>query len=145
MIITASAPTFRLMADWERSKACRVMWPYRKDVWRKNAVPAQETMISVVSAIHDLGTEVTVYTKPDLMNSTVSRFPKGVKVKPLDYNDIWIRDTGPTFVMNDATKEVKGIDWNFNAYGGIYKDFTDDNNLARRLMCQMQMGTVDGT
>jgi agmatine deiminase len=145
MITTASAPTFRLMADWERSKTCRVLWPYRKDIWRKNAVPAQETMVSVVSAIHDLGTEVTVYTKPDLMNSTKSRFPKGVKVKTLDYNDIWIRDTGPTFVMNDATKEVKGIDWNFNAYGGIYKDFADDNNLARRLMCQMQMGTVDGT
>ena len=56
MITTASAPTLRLMADWERSKTCRVLWPYRKDIWRKNAVPIQETMVSVVSAIHELGT-----------------------------------------------------------------------------------------
>ena len=144
-MLTASAPTFRLMADWERTNKCRVMWPYRKDVWRKNAAPVQETMISVVSAIHELGTEVTVYTKPDLYNATRGRFPKDIAVNRLEYNDIWVRDTGPTYVMNDIIKEVKGIDWNFNAYGGIYKDFADDNNLARRLMCQMKMGTLDGT
>jgi agmatine deiminase len=92
-MITASAPTFRLMADWERTNKCRVLWPYRKDVWRKNAVPAQETMISVVSAIHELGTEVTVYTKPDLYNSTRGRFPEDISVNRLEYNDIWVRDT----------------------------------------------------
>ena len=30
----------------------------------------------------------------------------------------WIRDCGPTFVVN-AAGEVRGIDWKFNAWGGL--------------------------
>ena len=40
-------------------------------------------------------------------------------------DDSWIRDSGPTFVVKDEAdeREVRGIDWGFNAYGGIYEPF----------------------
>ncbi len=33
-------------------------------------------------------------------------------------DDAWVRDTGPTFVTN-ASGEVRGVDWTFNAWGGF--------------------------
>ena len=34
-------------------------------------------------------------------------------------DDAWFRDTGATYVINDAG-EVRANHWHFNAYGGFY-------------------------
>jgi agmatine deiminase len=33
-------------------------------------------------------------------------------------DDAWVRDTGPSFVVDDAS-EVRGVSWQFNAWGGL--------------------------
>ena len=35
----------------------------------------------------------------------------------MESDDAWARDVAPTFVVNDE-KNVRGIDWEFNAWGG---------------------------
>ena len=46
-------------------------------------------------------------------------------------DDAWARDVGPTFVVN-GQGQVRGIDWCFNAWGGIcdglYADWEKDDN-----------------
>jgi len=42
---------------------------------------------------------------------------------------------GPTFVVNDTTGEVRGIDWNFNGWGGsCYTSFDQDAQVARKVL-----------
>ena len=52
-------------------------------------------------------------------------------------DDAWARDTAPTFVIND--KEVRGIDWVFNAWGGdvdgLLPTYDKDDALAS-LFCK---------
>ncbi len=41
-----------------------------------------------------------------------------IRVVEMTSNDSWIRDCGPTFVINDSG-DVRAIDWKFNAWGGL--------------------------
>jgi agmatine deiminase len=52
-------------------------------------------------------------------------------------DDSWMRDTGPTFVINDAG-ELRGVDWRFNAWGGLegglYFPWDHDDLVARKVL-----------
>jgi agmatine deiminase len=54
-----------------------------------------------------------------------------VVVVPSD--DSWARDTAPTFLV-DGRGGLAGVDWRFNAYGGIYADYARTANMARRIL-----------
>ena len=41
-----------------------------------------------------------------------------MRVLEMSTNDAWVRDTGPTFVVDDAG-ELRGVSWRFNAWGGL--------------------------
>ena len=43
-----------------------------------------------------------------------------VRVVEMSSNDSWMRDCGPTFVKNDKTGVIRAVDWDFNAWGGLY-------------------------
>jgi agmatine deiminase len=45
--------------------------------------------------------------------------PPDVRVVELSSNDAWMRDCGPTFVVN-GDGDVRLVDWEFNAWGGMY-------------------------
>jgi agmatine deiminase len=42
-----------------------------------------------------------------------------IRVVELSSDDAWMRDVGPTFVVNTDTGVVRGVDWQFNAWGGL--------------------------
>jgi agmatine deiminase len=48
-----------------------------------------------------------------------------------EYSDVWIRDYGPTFVLNRALKEAAMVRWNFNAWGGKYDDQIRDGKVPQ--------------
>ncbi len=56
-----------------------------------------------------------------------------IHILPIPQNDAWARDTAPTFVTNQKG-ELRGIDWQFNAWGGefdgLYAHWEEDNALA---------------
>ena len=52
-------------------------------------------------------------------------------VVELSANDAWVRDTGPTFVVNDRGG-VRGVDWRFNAWGGLQGGLTSRGSRRGR-------------
>ena len=52
-------------------------------------------------------------------------------------DDAWVRDTGPTFVIDDKG-DVRGVDWGFNAWGGfeggLYFPWQRDDQVARKIL-----------
>jgi agmatine deiminase len=48
-------------------------------------------------------------------------------------NDAWCRDHGPAFLINPNTKERMIVDWEYNAWGGKYPPFDDDNKLPQHI------------
>ena len=48
-------------------------------------------------------------------------------------DDAWIRDHGPTFVV-DGKGGRRGVDWRFNAWGGIYQSWDRDERVAAEVL-----------
>ncbi len=106
-------------AEWEPHAGCWMLWPQRRDTWRKGGKPAQ---LAFVELAHEISRfePVTVGVNPDQFRNARALMPQQIRVLELPNNDAWIRDSGATFVVNDAGN-VRGVDWMFNAWGGLQK------------------------
>jgi agmatine deiminase len=63
------------------------------------------------------------------------QLPAAVRVIELSSDDAWMRDVGPTFVV-DARGRRRGVDWRFNAWGGLrgglYFPWDQDDRVAQK-------------
>lgn len=121
----------RTPAEWEYHSCTWMGWPHRPDNWRHKAKHAQEAFVEVATAISKYET-VKLCVPPSEMSNALSILPSTIHVIEMSMNDAWFRDTSPTFVRtSDGT--LAGVDWEFNAWGGIYSNFEYDNQIAERI------------
>ncbi len=95
-----------------------MLWPQRPDNWRLGAKPAQKAFAAVARAIAQFE-PVTMGVNHSQYANARQMLPPEVRVVEISNNDSWMRDCGPTFVVN-GKGDVRGIDWKFNAWGGLY-------------------------
>ena len=108
---------FRMPAEWEPHSGCYLVWPQRPDNWRLGGKPAQAAFARVAEAIAQ-AEPVTVLASAGQYVNARERLPLHIRVVEMSTNDAWVRDTGPTFVVNDDG-ELRGVSWRFNAWGGL--------------------------
>lgn len=136
---TPAADGYRMPAEWAHHDGCWLVWPERPDNWRQGGKPAQAAFVAVASAIAETE-RVTVGVSPAQYDNARSHLPASVRVVELSNDDSWARDTGPTFVVNDAG-DVRGVDWVFNAWGGLvdglYFPWAADDAVARKV-CEVE-------
>ena len=114
---TPAADGYRMPAEWEAHEGCWMAWPERPDNWRRGAKPAQSAFVAVAEAI-STGEPVTMIVSTGQYQNACHALPDRVRVIEMSSNDSWMRDIGPTFVVNDDG-DVRGVDWRFNAWGGL--------------------------
>ncbi len=122
-------------AEWEPHAGCWMAWPERTDNWRERAVPAQDAFAAVAAAIQ-AAEPVTVAASPEQLERARAMLPEAVGVVELATDDAWMRDIGPTFVT--APGERRGVDWVFNAWGGLegglYQPWDRDDAAAAQIL-----------
>jgi agmatine deiminase len=133
---TPALDGFRMPGEFEPHAGCWMLWPERSDTWRLGGKPAQLAFASVDAAI--AGSEmVTVGVSRTHYQHARYLLPDQVRVVEMSHDDAWMRDTGPSFVVNDAG-EVRGVDWVFNAWGGLagglYFPWEQDDLVARKVL-----------
>ena len=111
---TPKADGFRMPGEFEEQKQIWMLWPERPDNWRNGAKPAQKVFTEVAKAIAQFE-PVTVCVSPAQYQYARYMLPTEVRVFEMTSNDAWIRDCGPTFVVNDKG-DVRAIDWEFNSW-----------------------------
>jgi agmatine deiminase len=114
---TPRADGFHMPAEWETHAGCWMLWPERSDNWRGGAKPAQHAFAAVAAAILK-GEPVSVCVSPGQYLVARQMLDPAIRLIEMTNNDSWIRDCGPTFVVNDLGK-IRGVDWKFNAWGGL--------------------------
>ena len=115
---TPRADGFRMPAEFEPHAQIWMLWPQRPDNWRLGGKPAQRAWVQVAVAVAQFE-PVTVGVNHDQFENARSLLPAEARVVELSSNDAWIRDCGPTFVVNDDG-DLRLVDWDFNAWGGLY-------------------------
>ncbi len=114
---TPRADGFRMPAEWEAHAGAYLVWPERPDNWRLGGKPAQAAFARVAEAIAE-AEPVTVLASAGQYANARLRLPRHIRVLEMSTNDAWVRDTGPTFVVDDAG-ELRAVSWRFNAWGGL--------------------------
>ena len=127
---------FRMPAEFEPHAGTWMLWPERPDNWRLGAKPAQAAFAAVASAIA-ASEPVTVGVSAAQYENARAQLPAAVRLVELSSNDAWARDTGPTGIV-DAGGRVRGVDWVFNAWGGLdgglYFPWDQDDLVARKVL-----------
>ena len=140
--ITGSTPKldgYRMPAEFEPQAGVWMLWPERNDNWRDGAKPAQKAFLDVATAILQFE-PVTACVSPAQYQNARERLPRAVRVVEMASNDAWIRDCGPTFLVND-NGGVRAVDWTFNAWGGLvdglYFPWDLDDQVAQKV-CEIE-------
>ena len=127
---------YRMPGEFEPHSGCWMLWPERPDNWRQGAKPAQAAYAAVASAIA-ASEPVTVAVSAGQYGHARSVLPPAVRVVEMSSDDAWMRDVGPTFVVNDRGG-VRGVDWTFNAWGGLngglYRPWDRDDAVAQKVL-----------
>ncbi len=131
-----SADGYRMPGEFEPHSGCWIAWPQRPDNWRETAGPAQQAFARVAEAI-DASEPVTVGVSDTQFEHCRSLLPASIRVVELSTDDAWMRDIGPTFVVDDRGGR-RGVDWHFNAWGGLhgglYAPWDRDERAARKVL-----------
>jgi agmatine deiminase len=133
---TPAADGFRMPAEFEPHSGCWMAWPERPDNWRLGAKPAQRAFTAVAEAIA-ASEPVTMGVSDRQFESCRSLLSPAVRVLELSTDDAWLRDSGPTFVV-DGEGRRRGVDWRFNAWGGLegglYFPWDRDQRVAAKVL-----------
>lgn len=125
---------FRMPGEYEPHAGTWMIWPERPDNWRNGAKPAQKAFVDVAAAISQFE-PVTMCISAAQFTNARNLLPASVRVVEMSNNDSWMRDCGPTFVVNG--KEARAVDWDFNAWGGLtgglYFPWDLDDLVARKV------------
>ena len=136
---------FHMPAEYEPHKGTILIWPKRPGSWIYGAKKAREAFADVICAAAEsekvyLLVEAGELDHAQMIIEAVRKEKNYQKNYPVHYmeiasDDAWARDVGPTFVVN-GQGQVRGIDWCFNAWGGIcdglYADWEKDDKVDRK-------------
>lgn len=119
-----------VVGEFEQHRGTIAMFPFRNDIWRDNAVHMQKYILNLVSIIAKYE-PVFLFCQKNLIDK-IKHIPDNVSIIHSEYDDIWARDIGPTFVFHNG--DIECIDWKFNAWGGkkegAYFPWDCDDNFA---------------
>ncbi len=139
---TPLAEGFRMPAEFEPHRGCWLLWPTRLDNWREGAIPAQQAFTLVATTIAAFE-PVSVGVDPANYAAARAALPKSIRVVELASDDAWMRDVGPTCLVNDQGK-IRGVDWQFNAWGGLrgglYHPWDQDDQVAAKILAAEGLG-----
>src|SRR5262245_11426704 len=123
-------------AEFAPQSGCWMAWPERTDNWRLGAKPAQQAYAAVAEAIN-VTEPVTMAVSDRQFEHCRSVLSPSIRVVEVGTDDAWIRDTGPTFVVDGAGGR-RGVDWRFNAWGGLegglYFPWDRDERVAAKVL-----------
>ena len=133
-----AADGFRMPGEFEPHDGCIMIWPKRPGSWNYGAIKAREAFRRVAFAIAE-SEPVYMLAEPDVaenareMLGVAGAARRNIRVIEMESDDAWARDVAPTFVVN-GEGTVRGIDWEFNAWGGetdgLYAHWEKDDRVA---------------
>ncbi|MDO5344223.1 MAG: agmatine deiminase [Lachnospiraceae bacterium] len=134
---------YHMPGEYEAHRGCVMIWPVRPGSWPHGAKEAQQTFAEIARAIAESEKVwmLAGFAHAEQVRNIFAADPD-IEVLEIETDDAWARDVGPTCVVNEEGK-VRGIDWQFNAWGGtydgLYAHWEKDNLAASRICKELGM------
>lgn len=126
---------FYMPAEFSPHLGTILIWPTRTGSFTYDAAEAKQTFSEIIKNILKYEDVFLVCDTP-FLKELPSYFTdielSNIKIIKATTDDAWARDTTPTFLTNG--KDIRGVDWFFNAWGGSYDgllpSYDNDDALA---------------
>jgi len=137
---------FHMPAEWEPHEAVWLSWPHNQKTF-PHIAEVENAYYAFIRAVH-VSERIELFVPTAVIHRIVRARLRELKVDlsrvilhTSEYADIWIRDYGPTFVVNRVLEKTAIVRWNFNAWGNKYEDQIHDGKIPhtmnRRLCLSM--------
>ncbi len=114
-------------AEWTPHERTWMMWPSRAEVWPDMASTKLD-YTAVAHAIREFE-PLTMAVNPQDEQKARSMLGSDIDIMSVPLDDSWARDAGPCFLV-DKQGQRAGVNFIFNAWGGKYRPFDQDNNFS---------------
>lgn len=124
----------RMPAEWGPHRRSWMCWPCRLEAFgtADRLARAKDAAARVARAIAKFE-PVVMAARPQDVGEVLGHLGGAIEIFETPLDDSWARDTGPTFLGAHA-----GIAWRFNAWGGKYHPYTEDEMFAVRVLARVQ-------
>ncbi len=136
--------TWRMPAEWERHERTWVAFPtagYTLGDSASEHEAARTTWANVANQASEFE-KVTVVVNPG-DEPIAKRYLSGqIELLPIPIDDAWIRDSGPTFVVDNG--QLGAVNWIFNGWGNQgWAEFGKDAKLAGEIASHVSATRLD--
>ncbi|GAB4356922.1 MAG: agmatine deiminase family protein [Kiloniellaceae bacterium] len=123
---------FYMPPEWAPHSRCWMAWPCREELWGGSIDATRDAYAAVARAIAAFE-PVTMLSNPAHLQDAAARCGGTVSTLAMPLDDSWMRDSGPTFVV-DGKGGLAGVDWRFNAWGEKFHPYDQDALTAQRVL-----------
>jgi agmatine deiminase len=125
---------YKMPAEWEAHERTFISWPVKDSMCHpdnhENVCAGYAGFIKAIAEFEP----VSVLVNPNELENVKKLFVEpNIELLPIEHNDAWLRDNGPTFVIDDEGNRA-GVNWNFNAWGGKYAPWDLDDEVAPKIL-----------
>lgn len=132
--ITPRELGYRFPAEWEAHTATWLSWPHKQESWPGKISTIYKPYSEFVKLL-SLSEKVRINVSGETMRDEAINYliAAQVDLNQVEFfmhptNDAWCRDHGPAFLVNSRLDKPKAIvDWNYNAWGGKYPPYEQDD------------------
>jgi agmatine deiminase len=139
-----SALGYRMPAEWEKHDAIWLSWPHDPTTFPDRVEKVENTYVQIIKNIHE-SEYVNLFVKDeDMKEKAIHLFKQEglnldrIRFFQFDYADVWFRDYGPIFVVNNNS-ELAMVHWIFNTWGEKYADLLKDNQIPQIINRDMRL------
>ena len=142
-LLPATSPRslgYSMPPEWHVHEGTWISWPHNLDTWSTYLDSTEQALAQAVKWLSE-GEVVHINVLDQVHEQHVFRILKmlgvtgAVQFHHVPTNDSWCRDHGAVFLLHPERPGYAAVDWGYNAWGGKYPPY-DQDNLVPRQMCE---------
>jgi agmatine deiminase len=135
-----SHPAVRIPDEGEEHECTWMAWAHSAAIWEDLLQGVRRDQVNLANAISQFEPVAMLATKADVskLKKLVSR---DVEVLEADFDDLWIRDYGPQFLVS-SDNSLSSLDLRFNGWGKK-QEHSKDRRIAKFIARELDISIKD--
>ena len=131
--MTTKAAGYRVPLESDRHERTFMQWPSRSKIYgSQRNLDAVRSKVALIAQTIARFEPVVVLARTEQREAAGRTLGPSIEVWPIATEDLWCRDSGPTFVVSKSGNALAIADLGFNGWGNK-QSYADDGLIAKRV------------
>ncbi|HEY7165463.1 MAG TPA: agmatine deiminase family protein, partial [Candidatus Binatia bacterium] len=131
---------YSMPAEWAPHRATWLSWPHNLETWPSQLERVRDIWVEMIRSLSPHERVCLLVNDRPTSERVAERLEKSgammenVTLLEIRTVDVWMRDYGPTFLLRQSRERSLAFnDWVFNGWGGKYKSYEEDDEVAKQI------------